>query len=84
MNIIVSVYQPIWKSDEVAMKKCRRDLSVRWRWLGGEDGLVIGGDWNANVGRNEPLNGVRDKYGVGIRNEARRDLIEWCGANGLV
>ena len=45
--------------------------------------LLIGGDWNANVGRGSARNGVCGEFGVGRMNDAGRDLIEWCEANGL-
>ena len=45
--------------------------------------LLIGGDWNANVGRGSERNGVCGEFGVGRMNNADIDLIEWCGVNGL-
>ena len=41
------------------------------------------GDWNAKVGSQETPR-VRGKFGLGIRNEARQRLIEFCQENALV
>ena len=35
------------------------------------------GDWNAKVGSQEIL-GVTGKLGLGVQNEARQRLIEFC------
>ena len=52
--------------------------------MGRREKLVIGGDFNANVGRNRiGINGVYGRCGIGVMNEAGRDLMEWCGKNGL-
>ena len=41
------------------------------------------GDWNAKVGSQETP-GVTDKFGIGVWNEARQRLIEFCKENALV
>ena len=45
--------------------------------------MHIIGDWNAKVGSQETP-GVTGKFGLGIRNEARQSLIEFCQENALV
>ena len=40
------------------------------------------GGWNAKVGSQTP--GVTGKFGLGIQNEARQRLIEFCQENALV
>ena len=45
--------------------------------------LFIRGDWNAKVGSQETP-GVTGKFGLGVRNEARQRLIEFCQENVLV
>ena len=80
---LVSVYQPSWGTDREALERCRRDLETQLG-MGRREKLVIGGDFNANVGRNrEGINGVYGRFGIGEMNEAGRDLMEWCGTNGL-
>ena len=45
--------------------------------------LFIIGDWNAKVGSQE-IPGVTGKFGLGIQNEARQRLTEFCQENTLV
>ena len=49
-----------------------------------KDVLFIIGDWNAKVGSQSLLPGVTGKFGLGIQNEARQRLIEFCQENALV
>ena len=39
--------------------------------------------WNAKVGSQE-ISGVTGKFGLGVQNEARQRLIEFCQENSLV
>ena len=48
-----------------------------------KDVLSIIGDWNAKVGSQE-IPGVTGKFGLGVWNEARQRLIEFCQENALV
>ena len=48
-----------------------------------KDVLFVIGDWNAKVGIQETP-GVTGKFGLGIWNEARQRLIEFCQENTLV
>ena len=48
-----------------------------------KDVLFIIGDWNAKVGSQETP-GVTGKFGLGIWNEARQSLIEFCQENAVV
>ena len=48
-----------------------------------KDVLFITGDWNAKVGSQE-IPGVTGKFGLGVQNEARQRLIEFCQKNALV
>ena len=47
------------------------------------DVFLIIGDWNAKVGSQE-IPGITDKFGLGVPNEARQRLIEFCQENALV
>ena len=47
------------------------------------DVLFIMGDWNAKVGGQEKP-GVTEKFGLGVQNEARQRLTEFCQENTLV
>ena len=48
-----------------------------------KDVPFITGDWNAKVGSQE-IPGVTGKFGLGIQNEARQRLTEFCQENALV
>ena len=48
-----------------------------------KDVLFIIGDWNAKVGSQEAP-GITGKYGLGVQNETRQMLIEFCQENTLV
>ena len=48
-----------------------------------KDVLFIIGDWNFNVGSQETP-GVTDNFGLGVQNEARQRLTEFCQENMLV
>ena len=46
------------------------------------DVFLIIGDWNAKV-RGQEIPGVIHKYGLGVQNEARQRLTEFCQENTL-
>ena len=46
------------------------------------DVFLIIGDWNAKV-RGQEIPGVTHKYGLGVQNEARQRLTEFCQENTL-
>jgi len=51
-----------------------------------DDTLLILGDFNAHVGvfdDNETWTGVLGKHGIGVRNSAGEDLLQFCGINQL-
>ena len=54
---LVVVYQPVWMTDEVGLESQLR--------MSRNERLLIGGDWNANVGRGSVRNGVCGEFGVG-------------------
>ena len=80
---VVSVYQPIWGTNEDAFERYRRDLGRQVAY-GGQDRLVIGGDFNMSVGKGNAREGVCGRYGIGRMNEQGRDFVEWCEENELV
>ena len=45
--------------------------------------LFVIEDWNAKVGSQE-IRGVTGKFGLGVQNEARQRLTEFCLENELV
>ena len=48
-----------------------------------KDVLFIVGDWNAKIGSQETP-GVTGKFGLGVQNEAKQRLTEFCQENTLV
>ena len=48
-----------------------------------KDVLFIIGDWNAKAGSQE-IPGVTGKFGLGVQNEVRQRLVEFCQENTLV
>ena len=48
-----------------------------------KDVLFIIRDWNAKI-ESQETPGVTDKVGLGVQNEARQRLIEFCQENALV
>ena len=79
---LISMYQPIWGTDAVGMERCRREIELQLG-IGRREKVIIEGDFNASVGRTRGRRGVYGKQGIGAMNEAGRDLMEWCGMNGL-
>ena len=59
------------------------DLQDRLELTPQKDVLLIIGDWHARVGSQETP-GVTGKFGLGVQNEARQRLIEFCQENALV
>ena len=78
---LMSVYQPSWGADGEGMEICRRDME-RQVAMGNRERIVIGGDFNASIGKGE-RRGVCGKYGLGRGNEAGRDLVDWCEEMGM-
>ena len=71
---VIQVYAPTSNAKEI---------EVEWFYEDRQDVLLIIGDWNAKVGRQE-IPGVTGKFGLGVRNEAGQKLIEFCQENTLV
>ena len=81
---LISLYQPLWGKDEEDMERCRREIELQLG-IGRREKVVIGGDFNACIGQMRGRRSVYGKQGAREMNEAGsgRDLIEWCGMNGL-
>ena len=80
---LVAVYQPVWGTFVEEREELRLEMEEQLAGARGEK-LVIGGDFNANWGKNQARVGVCGKYGVGTGSEAGREMVEWCEENGLV
>ena len=79
--IVIQVYAPITNAKEA--EQFYEDLQYLLELTPKKDGLSIIGDWNAKLGSQE-IPGVTGKFGLGIQNEARQRLSEFCQENTLV
>ena len=80
---VIQFYAPTSNAEEAEAKRFYEDLQDLLELTPIKDVLFITGDWNAKVGSQETP-GVTGKFGLGIRNEARQRLIEFCQENSLV
>ena len=74
---------PFSNAEEAEVEQFYEDLQDLLELIPRKDVLFIIGDWNAKVGSQETP-GVIGKFGLGIRNEAGKRLIEFCQENALV
>ena len=83
-NITVTqVYAPTSNAEETEVEWFYEDLQDHLELTPKKDVLFIIGDWNAKV-RSQETPGVIGKFGLGVQNEARQGLIEFCQGNALV
>ena len=80
---IVQVYAPTSNPEEAEVERFYEDLQDLLELTPKKDVLFIIEDWNAKLGSQETP-GVTGKFGLGIWNEARQKLIEFCQENTLV
>ena len=80
---VIQVYAPTSNAEEAEVKRFYEDLQDLLELTPKKYVLFIIGDWNAKVGSQETP-GVTGKFGLGIRNEARQRLIEFCQEKPLV
>ena len=80
---VIQVYAPTSNTEEAEVEWFYEDLQDHLEIIPKKDVLFIIGDWNAKVGSQETP-GVTDKFGLGLQNEARQKLIEFCQENALV
>ena len=82
-NTIIQVYAPTSNPEEIEVEQFYEDLQDLLELTPKKDVLFIIGDWNAKVGSQETP-GITGKFGLGVQNEARQRLIEFCQENTLV
>ena len=70
-------------AEEPEVEQFYEDLQDLLELTPKKDVLFIIGDWNEKVGSRETP-GVTGKFGLGVQNEARQRLIEFCQDNALV
>ena len=79
---VIQVCVPNNNAEEAEVERFYEDLQDLLELTPKKDVLFIIGDWNAKVGSQETP-GVTGKFGLGIRNEARQRLTEFCQQNTL-
>ena len=79
----IQVYVPTSDADKAELKWFYKDLQNLLELTSQRDVLFIIENWNAKVGSKETP-GVTGKFGLGVQNEARQRLIEFCQENTLV
>ena len=80
---VIQAYARTSNAEEAEVEEFYEDLQDLLELTPKKDVLFIIGDWNAKVGSLETP-GVTGKFGLGVRNEARQRLIEFCQENALV
>ena len=80
---VIQVYALTRNAEEAEVEQFYEDLQDLLEITPKKDVLFVIGDWNAKVGSQE-IPGVTGKCGLGVRNEARQRLIEFCQENALV
>ena len=73
----IQAYAPTGNVEEAEVELFYEDLQDLLELTPKKDVLFIRGDWNAKVGSQETP-GVTGKFGLGIRNEAGKMLMEFC------
>uniref|UniRef100_A0A670K960 Endonuclease/exonuclease/phosphatase domain-containing protein n=1 Tax=Podarcis muralis TaxID=64176 RepID=A0A670K960_PODMU len=80
---VIQVYAPTTGAEEAEIEQFYEDLQDLIEVTPKKDVLLIIGDWNAKVGKQE-IKGTTGKFGLGDQNEAGQRLIEFCQENKLV
>ena len=74
---------PNHNAKEAEVERFYDDLQDLPELIPKKDVLFTLGDWNAKVGSRE-IPGVTGKFSLGIQNETRQRLTEFCQENALV
>ena len=80
---VIQAYAPTSNAEEAEVERLYEDLQDFLELTPKKDVLFTIGEWGAKVGSQEAP-GVSGKFGLGIQNEARQRLIEFCQENTLV
>ena len=80
---VMQIHSPTSNAEKAEVEWFCEDLQDLLELTPPIDILFIIGDWNAKVGSQE-IHGVTSKFGLGVQNEARQKLTEFCQDNTLV
>ena len=81
--MVIQAYAPTSNAEEAEVEWFYEDLQDLLELALKRDVLFIIGDRNAKV-RSQETPGVTGKFGLGVRNEARQRLREFCQENALL
>ena len=81
--MVIQVYAPTSNAEEAEVERFCEDLQDLLELTPQKEVLFIIGDWNVKAGSQETL-GLTGKFGLGVRNETRQRLKEFCQENTLV
>ena len=80
---VIQVYSSTSNTEKAEVEPFYEDLQDLLELTPKKDVLFIIGDWNAKVG-SQDIPGVTGKFGLGVQNETRERLTEFCQENTLV
>ena len=80
---VIQVYAPTSNGEKSEVERFYEDIQDLLELTPKKDVLFFIGDWNPKVGSQETP-GVTGKFGLGVRNKAGQELIEFCQENALV
>ena len=80
---VIQVYAPTSNAEEAEVERFYEDLQDLLELTPKKDVIFIIRDWNAKV-ESQEIPGVTGKFGLGVQNETRQRLIEFCQENALV
>ena len=81
--MVIQVYALTSNAEEAEVEWFYEDLQDVLELIPEKDVLFMIEDWNAKAGSQETP-GVTGTFGLGVQNEARQRLIEFCQENALV
>ena len=80
---VIQVYAPVTNAEEAEVEWFYDDIQDLLELTPKRDVLFIIGNWNTKVGSQE-IPGVIGKLGLGVQNETRQRLTNFCQENALV
>src|SRR5574337_327985 len=80
---VIQVYAPTSNAEEAEVEQLYEGLQDLPQLIPKKGVLFIIADWNVKAGSQETP-GVTGKFGLGVQNEARQRLKEFCQENALV
>ena len=81
--MVIQVYALTSNPEEAEVEQFYENLQDLLELTPKKDILFIIGDWNAKVGSQE-IPGVTGKFGLGVQNESKQRLTEFCQEDALV